>query len=71
VVPLLASDEHLQLRVLYDRSIVEVFAQEGRRVITATTYPMPDATLVRFDNAANQSLKVNVTVHAMGCAWLD
>ena len=50
-------DEHtFELRVLLDRSIVEVFAQCGRAMAPKRVYPTPDQTAVALLGDAGETL---------------
>lgn len=42
------SDNRLKLRIFIDRCSVEVFIQDGERVMTSTVYPKSDAKAIEF-----------------------
>ena len=46
--PLAARRGEIELRILVDRSSVEVFADDGRRVITDQVFPSPGSDGVRL-----------------------
>ena len=63
--------ERLELRVLVDRPLVEVFVQRGRAayVFTDTTFSA-DKVAAHFFNAGSATLGLhNVSAYAMGCGW--
>ena len=63
VAPLsLRPGEPLPLRIFVDRSSVEVFAQDGRRVMTNLVYPKPDSTGIRLDLAQGAVTQSAVTM---------
>ena len=71
------------LRLLVDRSVIELYAQEGRRVISATAYPKAASTAARtfVRPAAAPALALappllGVRLAAadsweMGCGWVE
>lgn len=68
--PLLPEERVVSLRVLGDRSIVEVFAVSGRAVATATVYsPAAHSTITLW--AGTGDVTVSGEAYAMGCAWID
>ena len=65
----------LDLRILVDRSVVEVFVQGGRAVFSKTFAPsvlyVPDTAIaVHAFGAAPLTLE-SVAVYSMGCGWTD
>jgi len=68
--PILKGEE-LSLRVLVDRSVVEVFVMGGRVVFTKTYNPsvlyVPDTNVVL--HAWGNSLTASADVFSMGCGW--
>ena len=55
-------------------SIIEVYAQHGRKVITATAYPDARSTsIAAFNSGFSQGsvTLINATAWEMGCAWMD
>ena len=65
------SESTVDLRVLIDRSIVEVFAAGGRAVATARDYPMEDDVGAYVWAAAGSEEVTFQTISAwsMGCGW--
>ena len=55
--PLTLSDGMLHLHIILDTSIVEVFMQNGEKVMTATIYPPDDARDIVFDAAGKVTMK--------------
>lgn len=80
-VPLVAGETALRLRVMLDRSLVEVFAARGRRLITATNYPPAANThifLVADATSASAAagglppaVVYNASLWEMGCGWVE
>ncbi|KAL5078381.1 hypothetical protein RYX36_017365 [Vicia faba] len=68
------SDEKLSMRVLVDHSIIESFAQGGRRVISSRVYPTEaiyGATrLFIFNNATNINIKVSIKIWHLNSAFI-
>eukprot|EP00041_Stephanoeca_diplocostata_P028083 m.785701 g.785701 ORF g.785701 m.785701 type:complete len:681 (-) comp23303_c0_seq1:1049-3091(-) len=65
-------ETEMDLRVIGDRSIVEVYAMQGRSVITATVYPPPDNTvLALWTQPATEQVCAHGVAHAMNCAWVE
>ncbi|XP_058721940.1 beta-fructofuranosidase, soluble isoenzyme I-like isoform X2 [Vicia villosa] len=68
------SDEKLSMRVLVDHSIIESFAQRGRRVISSRVYPTEaiyGATrLFLFNNATNINIKVSIKIWHLNNAFI-
>ena len=70
------------LRLVVDRSIIELYAQEGRRVISATAYPKAASTAARTfvrpalapAPAPPPLLGVRLAAASsweMGCGWVE
>ncbi len=72
VVPVLAGETALAVRVLIDRSIVEAFFAGGRAAFTERAYPHANQTAMRL--AAPQSgpgvTVRRLDVFGMGCGWV-
>ncbi|KAF9668226.1 hypothetical protein SADUNF_Sadunf15G0107100 [Salix dunnii] len=72
-VPVL-KDEKFQMRLLVDHSIVESFAQGGRRVITSRVYPTKaiygDARLFLFNNATGVKVKATLKIWDLNSAFI-
>lgn len=71
--PILKGETQLDLRVLVDRSVVEVFVMGGRVVFSKTYRPqvlyVPDTNVVV--QAWGATLTSAVDVFAMGCGWTN
>jgi beta-fructofuranosidase len=67
--PLLPTDKHLELRVLVDHSIVEIFVQGGRIAHTARLYGKPN-TAVTVTASGNAEV-VKFDVFALATPTLD
>ena len=65
--------ETLDVRVLVDRAIVEVFLMGGRTSFVASKVAYdPETTAVHlFNNGATEVVAKNVSVFGMGCGWTD
>ncbi|XP_024027887.1 acid beta-fructofuranosidase 1, vacuolar [Morus notabilis] len=72
-VPVL-DGEKLSMRVLVDHSIVESFAQGGRRVITSRIYPTKAiygaARLFLFNNATGATVKATLKIWQLNSAFI-
>ncbi|CAK8564776.1 unnamed protein product [Lathyrus sativus] len=68
------SDEKLSMRVLVDHSIIESFAQGGRRVISSRVYPTEAiygaSRLFLFNNATNINIKVSIKIWHLNSAFI-
>ena len=65
----LRAEEHsFSLRLLVDRSIVEVFAGSGRAVLTTRDYPKVDETAVQVWST-DRAVVSNIAAWSMGCGW--
>jgi beta-fructofuranosidase len=64
-----AVDEDLVLTVLVDRSVVEVFAQDGRVVLSTVVNPDLTADRVALSSQGGAVDLREVTVHEMGSMW--
>ena len=70
---LAAGDQsRLDVRLLVDRPLVEIFAAGGRAAFTFadTTFSESRTGIVMFNTDAQVAAQ-NVTVHGMGCGWVD
>ena len=66
------AETELRLRVLVDRSVVEVFAAGGRVVATARDYPALDEVAVRaWARAPSPLVLTSASAWSMGCGWED
>jgi hypothetical protein len=64
--------ETLSLRVIVDRPIIEVFAQDGRAALTTADQIFTlDKTAVHLFNSGPRSISANASVAGMGCGWAD
>jgi sucrose-6-phosphate hydrolase SacC (GH32 family) len=65
--------EALDVRILVDRPIVEVFLMGGRAAFVATRVPFdPDATSVHLFNSGNADVTAaHISVHGMSCGWAE
>jgi sucrose-6-phosphate hydrolase SacC (GH32 family) len=69
--PLTLRDDTLNLRILVDNSIVEVFAEDGERVLTDLVYPAIGSDGLKvFAEGGTATLDV-LTVHQMRSTWLE
>lgn len=60
------ADGLVRLRVVVDRSSVEVFAQDGEAVITSAVYPSPGATGVSLFSEGGSASVTGMTIRALG-----
>ena len=68
--PILATETAVRVRVLVDRSIVEIFVQGGRVAKTVRAYPKPGSNQVWLEATSPAGATVsNVTAFSMGCGW--
>jgi S-adenosylmethionine/arginine decarboxylase-like enzyme len=71
---ILPGEQHVHVRLLVDRSTVEVFVMGGRVVFSATYNPsvlyVPD-THVALHAWGVSSANASVDVYSMGCGWTD
>lgn len=58
-------DGLIHLRVLVDRSSVEVFAQDGQTVITSVVFPSPESTGVSLFAEGGSATATSVTIHRL------
>ena len=66
----LAGESTLDLRVLTDRSIIEVFAMGGRGATTAHDYPSEGSAMFHLVNWGESPLMVrNLSIASMACGW--
>jgi levanase len=69
--PLRLRDGTLNLRILIDKSIVEVFAEDGERVLTDLVYPATSSDGIKvFAEGGSASLDA-LTVYRMRSTWPD
>ena len=61
------SDSMLHLHIILDTSIVEVFMQNGEKVMTATIYPPDDARNIVFDAVGKITIK-RLEKYDIGCS---
>ena len=74
LVKVLPNEATVDVRVLVDRSIVEVFASRGRAVVSTRDYPGVDETAVRLwapPHAVAPILVRRAQVWSMGCGRVD
>ena len=73
--PILKGETALELRVLVDRSVVEVFVMGGRAVFSKTFAPsvlyVPDTHVALQAWGDVDALAASVDVYSMGCGWTD
>ena len=68
--PLSLRDGKLDLRILIDNSIVEVFAEDGERVLTDLVYPAIGSNGLKvFAEGGTMALDA-ISVHKMRSTWL-
>lgn len=68
VAPLKIGERPLRLRILVDRSSVEVFAQDGRAAMTNLVYPPAGASSIEF-HADGQPKQISVELWNLESAW--
>lgn len=62
----------IRLRVLTDRNIVEAFGADGLASVSILTFPaFADTAAFAFAHVGSGSVAVNISVHSMGCQWLN
>ena len=67
---MLAGESVLDLRVLTDRSIIEVFAMGGRGSVTTHDYPAEGSAMFHLVNWGESPLVVaNLSIASMACGW--
>ena len=64
-----AVEKTVDVRILVDRSIVEVFAAGGRAVIATRDYPEKEETAMRLWSEDGRMLLPRVDVWSMDCGW--
>lgn len=73
--PILRGETSLELRLLIDRSVVEVFVMGGRVVFSATYAPrvlyVPDTVVALHAWGTDAAVTASVDVYSMGCGWSD
>lgn len=74
IVPVTEDEEKLSVRVLVDHSIVESFAQGGRRCITSRVYPTKAiygaARVFAFNNATSATVTASLKLWQMNSAFI-
>ena len=64
--------EPLSLRLLVDRTIIEVFAQGGRGALVAADQIFRlDHTTAYLFNTGTQDVSASVSMYGMGCGWAN
>lgn len=61
--------EALEVRVLVDRPIIEVFVQGGRGAFVAASNFSLDHASVHLVNGGAVAVATNVSAFGMGCGW--
>jgi len=69
--PLTLRDGTLNLRILVDNSIVEVFAEGGERVLTDLVYPAIGSNGIKLFAEGGSATLEAVTVHNMRSTWSE
>ncbi len=67
--PLALVDGRLTLRVLVDNSIVEVFAEDGERVLTDLVYPAMGSNGLKLFAEGGTAALEGITVYQMRSIW--
>lgn len=67
--PLTLSDDSLNMRILLDRSSLEVFAGEGERVLTDRIFPGTHATGLRLYSKGGSAWLDTITVWHLESVW--
>ena len=70
----LSLEAGLQLRVLVDHSLLEVFANAGRGRISSRIYPLADddwSVSLFGSSSANSTITSQAVVYAMASCWVD
>jgi sucrose-6-phosphate hydrolase SacC (GH32 family) len=67
--PLRLRDGTLNLRILVDNSLVEVFAEEGERVLTDLVYPAAGSDGLKVFAEGGTAALDAITVHKMRSTW--
>jgi sucrose-6-phosphate hydrolase SacC (GH32 family) len=67
--PLTLRDGTLNLRILVDHSIVEVFAEDGERVLTDLVYPAMESNGLKVFAEGGAATLEAITVHQMRSTW--
>lgn len=68
--PLTLRDGTLELRILVDHSIVEVFAEGGERVLTDLVYPATGSNGVKLFAQGGTAAIDSLAVHQMRSTWI-
>lgn len=73
VLRLLPTDEDLNVHAFADKSIIEVFGQRGRAVVTARVYPtLPNSTKIGvYNGGTHGSVAATVAAWALGSASIS
>ncbi|MBN2710327.1 MAG: glycoside hydrolase family 32 protein [Calditrichaceae bacterium] len=67
--PLTPENNRLILRILVDRTSVEIFGNNGEVCLSSCILPVKDETSVEFQAKTGQVLIKNFTVHRLRSAW--
>jgi sucrose-6-phosphate hydrolase SacC (GH32 family) len=68
--PLTLRDGALNLRILVDNSIVEVFAEDGERVLTDLVYPATGSNDLKLLAEGGTAALDVIRVHQMRSTWV-
>ena len=70
VAPLKLTDpQRLQLRLLIDRSSIEVFAEDGRLAMTALVFPNPGSRRMEVYELGGKTARVSVEIWTLASIW--
>jgi fructan beta-fructosidase len=67
--PLSLTDNRIKLRVFFDNSIIEVFANDGEMVMTAQIFPLPTDNKVQLYSNGGKSKVNSLEYWAMASIW--
>jgi sucrose-6-phosphate hydrolase SacC (GH32 family) len=67
--PLVVRDGTLNLRILVDNSIVEVFAERGERVLSDLVYPAPGSHGIKLFAEGGAATLDRIAIHQMRSIW--
>jgi fructan beta-fructosidase len=65
----LGADRKVKLRILVDRSSVEVFANNGRVTLTDQVFPKPDSNKIRLFSTGGRAQLTSLTVWHLSSIW--
>ncbi|MGA8028463.1 MAG: glycoside hydrolase family 32 protein [Bryobacteraceae bacterium] len=71
VAPLKLDDRPLRLRIFVDRSSIEVFAQDGKIVMTNLVFPKPDSTGISLSASGGRLENVQLKIRSLHSAWKE